>query len=113
MLRKFLEFEIRTYTPRTGMCSDYDSIYYWDADPATADTIHPDDIKKFAREVVDILEHDDNDDDPDYEEVDYEFRITLHQELSECKKIGRYSDDIEALDCEEWTEAELADLLDN
>lgn len=114
MLRKFLEFEIREYTPRTGDYSDWDSLYYWDADPATADTIHPDDLKRFAREVVDNIGHED---DPDYWEahdhVEYEFRITLWQETTECEKFAYYSEDREALDTETWTEDQLSTLLDD
>lgn len=117
MLRKFLEFEIREYTPRTGDYSDWDSLYYWDADPATADTIHPEDLKKFAREVVDNIDHDDHEDDPDYWEthdhVEYEFRITLWQETTECEKFAYYSEDREALDTETWTEDQLSTLLDD
>lgn len=107
MLRKFLEFEIREHTIRTGDYSTFDTLYYWDADPDTTDTIHPDDVKLFASEVAANLDHDGQDDG-----VEYEFRITLWQETTECDKLGHYSRDREELDSEKWTESDLASLLD-
>lgn len=88
----------------------------------TTDTIHPDDLKKFAREMVDNIDHDDDDDPVDlydwhgHEKAEYEFAICLWQELAECDEPGvwcSYSDEREELDGETWTEAGLATLLDD
>lgn len=109
MLRKFLEISYRTYNRETGehinegpgsYIGDWRYAYQWEADEATTDTIHPDDLVKFAIEATA---------DPD-EETEMEYHIALCVETEESENCY-FSTEYDILDEATYTEAELLGLL--